>query len=77
MKVIRALRRETREGFRLLIAWLIGFASFGFFSYHGEGDLVLLFSVIGLGFLAVAGAVLFEGLKRRHSDTQGWSGNGP
>lgn len=77
MNVIRALKRETREGFRLLVVWLIGFVTFGFVSHHGEGDLVLLFSVIGLGFLAVAGAVLFEGLKRKHSDTQGWSGNGP
>jgi len=87
MKIIRALQRETREGFRLLVAWLIGFVSFGFFSNlqpfsadgraHGEADLVLLFVVIGLGFVAVAGAVLFEGLKRRQVDTQGWSGNGP
>jgi hypothetical protein len=70
MKVIRALKRETREGFRLLVAWLIGFASFGFVSYlRPAGAEGLLFFVIGLGFVAIAGAVLFEGLKRRHPHT--------
>jgi hypothetical protein len=32
MKACRVLIRETREGFRLLVAWLFGFISFGFLS---------------------------------------------
>ena len=83
MKAFRVLVSETREGFRLLVAWLIGFISFGFLrgltervvSYlepwkngrtaHDEAELLLLCSVIGVGLLAIAWSLVFEGLKRR------------
>ena len=32
MKAVQVLMQETREGFRLIISWVIGFLSFGFFS---------------------------------------------
>ena len=84
-KISRALFRETREGFRLLIAWLVGFLSFGFLSAlservisyfqpwksegiaQSEAGLLLLLLLIGLGFLTVVGALIFEDLKRRRS----------
>jgi len=93
MKAIRALILETREGFRLLVAWVIGFASFGFLSAlservityfqpwkaertaRSEAELLLLFSLLGLGFLALTGALVFEGLHRRHSAAYRGSSN--
>lgn len=36
MKAIRALRTETRESFRLLVAWVIGVLSFGALSNLAE-----------------------------------------
>lgn len=85
MQAIRVLIQETREGFRLLVVWLIGFISFGVLSEvsarvisylepwkdgrttHDEAELVLLLSAIGIGLLAIAGTLVFEGLKRRRS----------
>ena len=83
MNPFRVIIRETREGFRLLVAWLIGFISFGVLSEvsvrvisylepwklgrtaRDEGDLVLLWSVAGLGVLVLSGTSLFEGLRLR------------
>jgi hypothetical protein len=91
MQANRVLIRETREGFRLLVAWLIGFISFGFLSEvsarvisyfepwkdgqttHDEVELILLLSVISVGLLAIAGTLVFEGLKRRRSFEQEFS----
>ena len=86
MNAIRALRTNTREGFRLLVAWFAGVLSFGILSSlaetlilyvqplqpgraenvtHSEAELVLLFFLIGLGVLALAGALILEGLEPR------------
>ncbi len=81
MKIIQTLTTNTREGFRLLVAWVAGFLSFAILSSvaervilytkpwqaeasaHSEAEQVLLFSLIGLGALALAGALILEGLK--------------
>jgi hypothetical protein len=81
VKLIQTLRTDTREGFRLLVAWVAGFLSFAVLSSiaervilyakpwqaeasaHSEAEQVLLFSLIGLGLIAVAGALILEGLK--------------
>ena len=73
------LKHHTREGFRLLIAWVVGFVSFGVLSelsQHAilqfqpwkresitgsETELVLLCLLLGIGFLAIVIAVVFEG----------------
>jgi hypothetical protein len=83
MKAVRLLIHETREGFRLSVAWLIGFISFALLcdvterliSYfepwrigrtaHDEAELLLLWSVMGVGLLAIAWTLVFEGVKRR------------
>ena len=83
MNAVRVLIHETREGFRLSVAWLIGFVSFAFLcdvterviSYlepwrsgrtvHDEAELLLLWSVIGVGLLVIAWTLVFEGIKRR------------
>jgi hypothetical protein len=82
MRILRMLRHDTREGFRLLIAWVLGFVSFGILSelsQHAilqfkpwnseritgsETELILLCLLLGIGFLAIIIAVVFEGLKR-------------
>ncbi len=82
MKAFRVLICETREGFRLLVAWFVGFISFGLVSEvsarviaylepwkigrtpRDEVDLVLLWSLIGVGLMAIAVALVFEGLRR-------------
>ena len=69
MKAIRALRTNTREGFRLVVAWFTGVVSFGLLSSltentaHGEGELILVLCLIGLGVIALALTLILEGLK--------------
>jgi hypothetical protein len=81
VKAIRALRTDTREGFRLLVAWVIGVLSFGVLSSlaervvlyaqpwkaentaHSEAELILLLFLLGLGVFALAGALIFEGVR--------------
>lgn len=81
VKIIQTLRTDTREGFRLLVAWVAGFLSFAVLSSiaervilytkpwqaeasaHSEAEQVLLFSLIGLVVLALAGALILEGLE--------------
>jgi hypothetical protein len=72
MKAVRLLIHETREGFRLSVAWLIGFISFALLcdltkrvilyfepwrigrTAHDEAELLLLWSVMGVGLLVIA-----------------------
>jgi len=78
MRIIRVLKTETREGFRLLVAFVAGVLSFGLLSRFSESilssldpwvrqsdtDLVLLLLLIGVGASALGGAVALEALTR-------------
>jgi len=81
--ITRLIREDTREGFRLLAAWVLGLITFGFLSEFSsravsyfqpwksaslaESDavLLLLLVLLGLGFLGVIAALVFEGFDRR------------
>jgi hypothetical protein len=80
--IARLIRQDTREGFRLLAAWVLGLLTFGFLSElsrhaaiyfqpwksasiaGSDAELFLLFVLLGLIFLAVIAALVFEGLDR-------------
>jgi H+/Cl- antiporter ClcA len=84
-RITRLIQRNTREGFRLLAAWVLGLITFGFLSElsrkavlyfqpwksanlaDSDAVLFLLLVLLGLVFLAVVAALVFEGLDKHRA----------